>query len=457
MKPNGYDDAVAKHRHVYSSPLHGDVVRVLQTRYPKSANEMSPVVMGFYRRMIAELAGSYREPPDRVITDDKNHAISDDAPAAIAFASMLRASNILSVMPELERRLLGPRLAYLKVGVRNDALRLQHYWPDDVDVIWHPSAIGDLQRAYACVFRMPGRRRGTFSYEAWTREVDGAPWRATLLDEDENEIELYPDGFPSPYLPCARFCVVDDLVYPSPDMDLIHNQDTINAYATDAVFVDKMQGHSQLVYAGNQLGDKPIDLGPSRLARLGAGESLTSVPLGSGTDMFDHAETLMRLLAAMVRASPDAFSAEGPFAESGIAREIKNQPRSEARQELTPSLAATETQQLLPIMASVSDLWLGTRIGRQRYKITFAKPRVQEDPMQRTNRALAGLNAKLISPARAAYLCDFFDSIDEAVQRGGLVDEIDDGAIADDDEPLDGSETVNFNGEQVMIGGDNGD
>lgn len=439
-KPFGYDAHIAGLRRRYEGDQVGILEEALADRYPTTHDLMPRAPLNWVRWIASQDAGVYKLPPDRWLVGRDGEPLEDDARHG-RFLSLLERARLAVVLPEAERRAMAARSVFVHAVWDQYASRprVDLYWPDDVQVIPHPSAPTELDRALALLARTAGPGGvGEEWYQVWRREVeedeDGlpvafGPWRveqlslsgnATHAAHDPLEYEgtlpwvIYRNGIPagSPFL--------------DEDRDLPAIVDALNVSRSNELYVTDLQGHDQMYVAGHQTEASELAVGPDVLLRIGAGEQAGVLSFAPKLqDMREGRKLQMRELASSRRNSPDAYVTEPTAAISGVSRAIANIPHEEALEEYVEYARAFEAE-LLPLLVEVHDTFSGEeRIGFEGlgYHMEPQRRPLPEDPEARQRRSLEAMREGLITPARAAVEAGWYRSVDDAV-KGGLSDEL---------------------------------
>ena len=134
---------------------------------------------------------------------------------------------------------------------------------------------------------------------------------------------------------------------------------------------------------------------------------------------------LTRELAITRGNSPDAYDVEKSTQTSGVARRIANVARDQAMEQRAEFFEAFEERQLLPRILQVHDLHCDPvlRFGDVTGHVEEESGDDYESSSERQQRAIAALDAGLISPARAAVESGWYRDV-AAATAAGLPDSV---------------------------------
>jgi hypothetical protein len=431
----------------------------LKKRYARSWRHMPQPGFNFARLFAEQDATVYDESVQRHLVLD-GEKIEDKGPEegeegnaegrerAKRFAALCSGARLDRVMPEVERRLVLVRTMFVRVDYgttrattdgAHESILLFPLWPDQVRVIPHHSMPASLGTAVGCIVDIAGPRdNGEEWREVWTREADEdergkvkrwGPWSVVRVSTKGQSYRPYEGPYPLPSLPIAKVALGDPEggPYAPPDYDLPDNIDELNVEWANYKQVKAYQAHSRTFYAGNQQKPETFPAGPDAIIQIGNGERLDTLTMSPDLEaLLDGVTSELGLNATLRQNAADAYSIDSSRTpESGIARQIKNEPMLKARRARVLVWKDFEENDLLPLMVEVADHWGGTEIHADGigYVMTPGETPEYEEAEARQRRAIEAEGEGLISKARAAVMCGLYRSIEDA-KAAGLSDKI---------------------------------
>ena len=429
-KPGGYDADQARRRNYYEGKQNPYLRAALTRRYPGTVQDMSLIGLN-YARLIADTdASTYDETPSRTLTID-GAPLEDTDPRQAEYARIVENAALNVTLAEGERRLMLCNTMFLRVGydTRKAAPCIDLFYPGAVNVIPNPAKPASLQDAYAIIAEVTGPNGVNDSeqhYEVYYRELlndeEGntqlGPWQCEHMSTDGAAYPVYKDkAVPFGVLPWVVWHngVSDGTIFRDVDRDLCDIIDAVNINHTNLAYTIDMQAHSQLAYEGASRED--IIGGPGKIISIDTGENIQVLDYNPKLGEMQNAnQELIKTLASTRRQSPDAYSIQRQAPESGIARQIKNQPYIKAQRERTNYAEAME-ELLFPVMVSINDYYGdGVKLQGNALNMRFERgedPQF-EDAATKTARISMALTDGMISKERAAVELGFYGTEDEA-------------------------------------------
>ena len=191
---------------------------------------------------------------------------------------------------------------------------------------------------------------------------------------------------------------------PSSDIPIAQLNLELNVQWSVLLDTLRRQGWGQLVYHLMDPTKAPpkFAVGSGFAIGLGPDESIES--LGHANDyrgMVDTLQSLVRLLAVLMRQSPNDFSLEGVKAQSGFAKLVDSMPKLEAREQRIRRLRSMEEQVLWPRVGSVLE-YLGKLKGGDglRMRTEFADVEFPQSVDEDIKRKDHDIKLGLTTPAR---------------------------------------------------------
>lgn len=443
-KPPGYDAHIAGVRKRYLGHQKDILEAALRVRFPKTADRMPLAPLNLMRFIASQDAGAYKAEPERTIVVD-GQELDDGDERVKRYHEQLRRARLATVMPEIERRAMAARgqLARVTWSTAKKRLVVRMYWPDLVDVIPHPSAPDELDLSVAVIARVvspDGVQSDDEWYQVWTRghedEPDGTPknfdrWHVRLMSLQGNASAVAAEPYAGNLLPWAIYRVgeAEGMPWVDEDRDLVDVVDAFNVSRSNEMYTLDLQGHTQNVYAGNQMEVSELAIGPDEVLKIGAAESMTALDYNPKLeDMRESRKLALRELATSRRNSPHAYVAEPNAAESGFARMVANIPHDEAVDELIEYARDFEAQ-LLPILVDVHDTFAEGEpdigIPGAVYEVRHRRRPQPEDPEAKQRRVLEAMQEGGITPARGwtelGYYRDTADAITVLGEQAGEI------------------------------------
>ena len=437
-----------------------------KARYPSTSVRMPDAQFNWASLVSTVDAAVYDYAPERWLEDAKGERIADDDERARRFADLIRDAQLAVKLPELERRAMLSRTMLAQVtwlgafdesNPRAGKPSVEMHWPNDVFVIPHHTRPTELATAVALISRRAGpagfaatsgeaegylrdvgngvQMDARTWWQVWTRPVeeneDGSikrfgPWsveHATLGGQSYLAFGSNDATYPLPHLPWAIYRVGMPQGGPfiDEDRDFPSILDALNVNWSNLIFVADMQGHDQVVVAGNTVNEAVVTTGPDVPVQLGPGQTASLLsPNPKLQDMRAINGELMRTLAVTRRQSADAYATTPGPPLTGVSRRIANEPQEKARRERSHFAVDFEEHQLLPILIEVAGYWgdygIADHEGRTDLKprMSPATPPQFEDPEVTQRRAIEAADAGWIEEERGAVEAGWYKSIDEA-------------------------------------------
>ena len=437
-----YPSIVSRFRDHYLGNGREHVKRVLKEMHKSSGDYIRPIVYNWASLMASTAASVYDTETTRQLSDGDS-ALEDTDTRAIAFQRMLDKSEIISKMPEAERRAQLVKSCVVAVRHRKDIdddgqlkleVKLDLHWPCDAWALPHPSAPSSWSMLQAFVLTV--QHKGKPAFEVWTRQsqddettgqpISFSPWASCVVDGDGNATPWV--DYAGKRLP---FCLLSfgqqsESVWPEPSSDELDFIETLNAQISDRGFLSSSQSHTTVVYKGSKVTAKSeLAMGPNDVITIDDNEDLSTLSFDPKLDAMREGEREnVRLLAMTKRQSVEAYTADASSPASGVARQIANEPQTKARAESALVVKNFEERELMPVMLDVHSTFVeGPSLEGLRVSFSPSKPKEYEDPQAKLSRALTARDAGLLSDARAAFEGGLYASLADAV-AAGLLDEI---------------------------------
>lgn len=446
-KPGGYDTQQSRRRDHYEGRGARHIRSRLMQVFPVSGHRVPVLPINWLRMQASVLASVYDYPPTREVLDDAGQPVPADDPRQVALLDVLSSCGLDRVMPEVERRAQICRTVVVAVRWRKrydakakalvGAVTLEPYWPQDVYVVPHHSAPTDPSLACAILVRTVGTSAASTHWEVWRRESvddeDGqlqsfGPWLVSTSTEDGKEVHAEREYAAA----LSPFCFLHlDIPEGSPfvstgddDIQLVELQ---GVDQSDSLYLGLMQGHTERVYKGSRAESSDLVGGPDATMRIDTGEELETLDYNPKlVERGEGQRDRLRMWALSRRISQDAVSVEPAAPQSGVARQIANEPQDKARRESEAIFKHFEEQVLLPTIVDVHDTFVddvSKEVRASSMRFTPATRPSFEDGEARQRRVLEARDAGLISEAHAAVECGWYPTIQAAVSAG-LSDEL---------------------------------
>lgn len=445
MPPN-YVEHQRGVRQRYTGHQREFIESALIKRFPRTHERMPRFTLPLLRFFAAADAGVYRLPPERAVVDESGADVEADD-VKKRFAAIVGRAGLDAKMPEVERRAIAARTIFVSPRwqpsfdrTRPAHVRLDLYWPCDVGVVCHAAQPGNLDAALIVIARTSRPApKGVEWFELWARSaVDDAsgqpksftPWRVHLVSSDgeylippDDDRTLYVDADGNP-LPLP-WCVVqlgeaNGGVYVDEDRDLVDVVDSINVARSAEQYALDMQGHTPIVYRGNERKENEIAWGVDEITRIGGGEFLDPIELNPKLAEMRDSRTLTMRELGIVRRNPVGYALnEGAAVASGVARQIENEPHEAVLDENAQAFRDFEQMQLLPAILAVHNAFSGEPLEAAGFRVAHRRPPPPEDPEAKQRRVDADVAARRISPARGAVELGLYPDIASAVAKMG--------------------------------------
>lgn len=446
-KPAGYDSNQRRRRDHYQGRGAYWVREKLKSLFPKSYDSI-PILSYNWAKMHADIAAAvYDEQPQRQLIDDAGEVLPDDDARVIAFNDLLADSEIATQLPEAERRMQWTHTVVLSVRWRRafdeatngltGRVCLDLHWPHDVWIVPHPSSPTDIRMALAVMVRVSGASGITSNekdewFELWTRgseedelgnPVRFDPWMVSLVNRSGDGVfganAVQYAGTRLPFL-LLRLSSPEGCPWVDAGDDDVNLVEMLNVDLSDEAYIAHLQGHTDKVYRGSRFEASQMVGGPDKVIKIDTGEDLNALDYNPKLQELRTAnQQRLKLWAMTKRHSQDAYTIDASAPQSGISRQIANEPQEKMRREQVVKLKAFEEQELLPTMVDVFNIFSAEpSIEGVGYLMTPATPSSYEEPESTQRRALEAKDAGLITEARAAVEAGWYSSVDEAVAAG---------------------------------------
>lgn len=447
-KPVGYDENQKRRRDHYQGRGAYWIRQQLKALFPKTWANI-PVASYNWAKMHADISAAvYDDPPQRILLDELGEPLADDDARVSAFARLLADSQIATQMPEAERRLHWTQTVVLSVRWRkvlDEASRqlkgrvcLDLHWPHDVWVVPHPSSPTDVRMALAVMVKISGPSgvapaESEEWFELWTREseedelgnvVAFGPWRVSLVSRGGTSpisvgAEVVYQGSRLPFL-FLRLTTPEGSPWVDAGEDDVQLVEMLNVDLSDEAYISHLQGHTDKVYKGTRYEAAQMVGGPDRVLKIDVGEELVTLDYNPKLAELRAAnQQRLKMWAMVKRHSQDAYTIDASAPQSGVSRQIANEPQAKMRQEQITKLKAFEEHELLPTILDVYNAFSDEPvIDGVSFKFVAATPTTYEEKEATQRRALEAKDAGLITEARAAVECGWHETIEDAVAAG---------------------------------------
>lgn len=444
-QPPGYHEWASKIADLYqgNSAAHFEVAAA--KRFPKRSEMLKPFLLNRLKHVCAADSGVYRLQPLRELVRLSTGEVLQDQ--AARFAQIVKDSGIVALGPEIERRAIGAQTLFVRprwvkgFGRRRSAAVVDIFWPRDVAVVCWPADPANLDAAVLIIARVAqgGVAAASQWFAMWVREpiveagelVGFSPWRVHLVSSDgryaaspTDDATLHVDAsgnpLPSPWT-CIRVGVAEGSVYVDPDRDLPDFLLQLNVDAASERLSGDLQGHTPIVYAGEQLKKGEISWGPGEVTKIGDGESMTTLTMSPALEQMRATRVQFEKdLAKIRRNNPNAYVTDAAPPESGVARLIAQAPHEAVLDELEHVFRDWEEQQLWPVILALYDAHSGEPpFGDDvAVRVTMRRAPPVEEAEAKTRRLQAEVDAGIISVAQMAVELGRFGSVAEAEAKG---------------------------------------
>ena len=417
----GYDEHISKVRDYYDKKQTPHVQSLLHHYLPKTASEMLPSVYNIIEKGAELDANSYRVNPTRELlnSDSLNQQ----------FQELLKKWPLETVIHETERRLMACKTIFLRLNWPQSLAQemgkkakpeIRILYPDKVHVLEDPRAPDSVQAAKVVIVDISDKRNA--KYEVWEREGQKV-WFTVFTDKEKATPRTEWVGRCMPFV-VFQAGLAQESVYLDRDRDLVNTQDSINVELSDRDWGQKYVGHPMLVHIGGNAKSQKLSVGANVVNPIEHGQDVKAIKLDVTDDALKHIEQKVKMQGIERRQSVDAWSTERNVPLSGISREIANIGSNEKRLEHQKFYRIVETEQLLPLILELSQIYDGfPSVSEPKFSVKYNREKVYEDPTAKTNRVAVMQDKGWISPAVAAVMNGLYNDKEEAV-RAGVSDEI---------------------------------
>lgn len=433
QRPTDFDSNIKGIKKRYRGSQSALVKEALKKRYPKTADNMPVDPVNWLKFFAQQDSGVYTEGATRTLSIDGTPIDGTDERAKY-FAKVVEQLNLDGIMVDVERRVnTGAKSAVLVVGARQSIEKtsakvvIHKYWPSDVFTITHDSAPDDIDSLWFVAIRQSSPEGDM--YWVWQRQVfedeSGqiqamSNWSHRRISADGKTM-TDPIDYEGARLPIAFMRIENDNEFwPQVDSDVVANVDELNIGRSNRKHVVDMQAHAQWIYAGQIIDTSEITTGPDVIAKIGAGETLTTQK--AEADFNALHESVKRDLSELGVShgnSADAYSTEPSTVESGISRQIANAPHDKRIKEVMPEFKQFEEEQLLPIILEALELFdPNAPVGMNLLdvEVKFNPHKVFESDKEKTDRVERLLSLGLIDKEDGRVMLGLSESREQAIE-----------------------------------------
>lgn len=348
LKPPGYDAEIERAVAYLTNNAAMYATKALRQQFPNTAQYMSPVDLGLYRRFIVEQSRALvgRWSLDLVGASEEQAALWADVQARV---------HIRRKLVEVARRANALRKVFVRVtwDARQLCVRLTMFAPHKVHLPYAADAtrLEDLDRL---ALELAPVRSGPLMEkrrEVWTRGEGAMVWivneRGTSLAEGPNP---YADDAGQSIIPLVEFTTVDpdDGAWQLPDAQLLGAAEAINAQLTNAWHVAKLGVYGQPISERTSEGTDDewpgeVPRGPEVVIDVPRGRTYRVDTVNAGVEKLEGLVTsLIGQTEASASLPPGSVLQGSRTVPSGVALLIERAPLDELRQDhldlLTPSI-----------------------------------------------------------------------------------------------------------------------
>lgn len=433
QRPIDFDTNIKGIKKRYRGSQSGLLKEALKKRYPKTADNMPIDPVNWLRFFAQQDSGVYTEGATRTLELD-GEQLADDDERAKYFADLVERLNLDGCMVDVERRInTGAKSAVLVIGARQNVEKtsakvvIHKYWPSDVFTITHDSAPDDIDSLWFVAIRQSSSSGDM--YWVWQRQIfeDESGQIEAMSNWSHRRISIDgktmtdPVQYEGTRLPIAFMRIENDNEFwPDVDSDVVANVDELNIGRSNRKHIVDMQAHAQWIYAGTMIDTSTLVTGPDVVAKIGAGEQLTTQK--AEADFNALHESVKRDLSELGVShgnSADAYSTEPSTVESGISRQIANAPHDKRIKEVTPDFKQFEEEQLIPIILETIELYdPNAPIGMNLLsaEVKFNPHKVFESDAEKTTRVESLLALGVIDKEDARVMLGLSQSRAEAIE-----------------------------------------
>jgi hypothetical protein len=377
----------------------------LKTRLPKTADQLIPLWLNPYRKVVDERAGGlYRMPPVRVFLDANGQEVPD---SDAMIDQIIDRKTLNTKLDKAARYLEAHRTILIAVVWRHNRIELDVLTPPLFHIVQGEPDPTCLEDAEAVAVHMSGCVSTPEKAEEprsliWYRGEDaeggtgGAASYALfndktgkILDSGENPYwNLGADGSWAQVFPFVLMQAEDpdaDIYIPGGD-DLVRAALHIGFTLTDNEFVERFQSYGQPVFSG--IGKETVaemEIGPNSALALGAAgqEDFKFVaPPQTTVARMDSLGAFLRMLSYFYDLPVDTFD-ETRLPTSGTAMRISRKKLGQYRSDLAQRMAMFE-ERLFQTMRAVRNAMVGQE-NRTPWNFTYrVTPVPQEIPLDLT-------------------------------------------------------------------------
>ena len=309
---------------------------------------MTTDTMPVLRRWIDQQATVYLTPPTRtLLSDDGEDQAETDA--GEAWASLESGAAYDERWRQLDQavHLYGAAVGQWVWNTWRRRLEMRVVSPDVVHVVPDPDDPGDLSRAWAVLIELntadgisgAGSRR-FLAYWRAEDENGRSDWQSAIMHED-GRLELdgdddaqdltspIRDGEGRSVLPLVLIRKADDpsVLWPTPPVDMIDGQDTVNSHWVDLIHRARQSGYGSWVAAGfdPERLEQALNLAPGGVTIVQEGETVSAITTDS--KLAEHLELLQDYLlqqAQRLGLPPSAWKPRDQAPASGFALRVEN-------------------------------------------------------------------------------------------------------------------------------------
>jgi len=447
-KPDGYDAHAKVVVDLYEGNGEAHLLAAAKDRFENRHSIMTPVPLNRMRQVCAADSGVYRLQPSRSgVSKSTGAPVADDV--AKRLATLIGRTQIASIAPEVERRVIGAQTVFVKPRWQRGLgkpgrIAVDVFWPRDVAVVCHPTMPDSLDAAVILLART-GSTAGKDWFALWVRTpvedefgnvVEFSPWRVHVVSSQgdysippNDPRTLYVDaaGKPLP-LPwtVVRLGLPSGNVFVAPDRDLPKMLLGLSVDASAERLNADLLATTPLVYKGDQRKAADIPFGTGEMMQVGEGEDITTLQLNPHLEeMRGMRAQFERDLAKSRDNNPNAYVAEAGQPESGIARLIAQAPHEAKLDEHSLVFRDWEQEQFWPSVLRLHDAFSGeVPFGDDiEVRVTMRRAPPIEEPEAKGRRLQAEYDAGVISLAQMAVELGRYADVADA-KKAGLSDEL---------------------------------
>lgn len=372
----------------------------LRIRYPTrqamtKGEQIQPVALPLVDRFVSESANAYNRP---VVRELVNESGEKDESATEALNVMVDEINLNERLHAAERFVVTqdsqPVMVQAKRGMLDVVtVPLHQTFPvmlpdarrsnraDQNDYLGHVVCLDQIDKdEKQWVFMTPAAHY-YYKSDQWDKPVnieirpnDGYSWpQREMTDDDKEKVTELPLQMITWWhkqLPVNKLIPLTDVPIATANLEL-------NVQMSCLLDTIRKQGWSQMVMKLLDPANPPnsVATGTGFAMALGLEEEIVSVGAGNDyTGMVGFFQFFVKILAILMRQSPNTFSIDATGPESGFAKIVDSLPKLEAREERITRLTAVEQKILWPRIGAVGK-YLGKlpgNVDKLRMKVTFS-------------------------------------------------------------------------------------